>query len=38
LKIGSVAISSSGQDGMEVVARRLPNPERIIQLIRENQE
>jgi len=38
LKIGSVAISSSGQDDMEVVARRLPNPERIIQLIRENQE
>ncbi len=37
LKVGGVAISSSGQDDMEIVAKRLPNPERIIDRIRENQ-
>jgi len=38
LGVGGVGISSSGQDDMEVVAKRLPNPERIIRLIRDNQE
>ncbi|QDS86331.1 Bacterial membrane flanked domain protein [Rosistilla ulvae] len=37
LNIGGVGISSSGQDDLEVVARGLPHPERIIRLIRENQ-
>jgi hypothetical protein len=37
LKVGDIAISSSGQDEMEVVAKRLPNPARILKLIRENQ-
>lgn len=38
LNVGGVAVSSSGQDDLEVVAKRLPHPERIIQLIRENQD
>jgi len=38
LKVGDIAISSSGQDDMEVVAKRLPNPARINELIRENQD
>ncbi|WP_372715746.1 PH domain-containing protein [Novipirellula sp.] len=38
LKVGGVGISSSGQDDLEVVAHRLPHPDRIIELIRENQE
>jgi len=37
LKVGGVAISSSGQDEMEVVAKNLPNPAGIIDLIRDNQ-
>ncbi len=37
LGIGDVSISSSGQGDLEVVARRLPNPGRIIELIRANQ-
>ncbi|TWU24820.1 Bacterial membrane flanked domain protein [Novipirellula galeiformis] len=37
LNVGDVGISSSGQDDLEVVARRLPQPERIIEHIRENQ-
>ncbi len=38
LGIGDVSISSSGQDDLEVVAQRLPNPKRIIELIRANQK
>jgi len=38
LRVGGVSISSSGQDDLEVVAKRLPNPKRIIELIRANQE
>jgi len=38
LNVGGVSISSSGQDDIEVVAKRLPNPKRIIELIRANQE
>jgi len=38
LRVGDVSISSSGQDELEVVARRLPNPKGIIDLIRANQE
>ena len=37
LGIGGVSISSSGQDNLEIVANRLPNPKRIIELIRANQ-
>jgi len=38
LNVGGIAVSSSGQDDLEVVAKRLPDPERIIRLIRENQD
>lgn len=38
LKVGRIGISSSGQDDLEVVADRLSHPNRIIELIRENQE
>jgi len=37
LRFGDVAISSSGQDEMEIVALRIANPERIVKTIRENQ-
>ncbi len=37
LNVGGIAVSSSGQDDLEVVAQRIPRPERIIELIRENQ-
>lgn len=37
LMVGGIGISSSGQDELEVVAHGLPHPERIIELIRENQ-
>ncbi len=37
LNVGGIGISSSGQDDLEVVATRLPHPERIIELIRQNQ-
>lgn len=37
LMVGGIGISSSGQDDLEVVAQGLPHPERIIELIRENQ-
>ncbi|MEZ6128580.1 MAG: PH domain-containing protein [Planctomycetaceae bacterium] len=37
LDVGTVGISSSGQDDLEVVAKRLANPQRIIDLIRGNQ-
>ena len=37
LHIGDLGISSSGQDGLEIVIKRLPNPSRIVKIIRENQ-
>jgi hypothetical protein len=37
LKVGDVGISSSGQDDLEVIAKRLPNPAQIIDCIRKNQ-
>lgn len=37
LKVGDIGISSSGQDDLEIVARRLPHPQRIIERIRANQ-
>lgn len=38
LGVGSIGISSSGQDDLEVVAKRLPDPELIIKTVRENQD
>ncbi|EMI26992.1 PH domain-containing protein [Rhodopirellula europaea] len=38
LNVGGIGISSSGQDDLEVVAKGLPHPKRIIDLIRENQD
>lgn len=38
LSIGDIGISSSGQDDLEIVARGIPHPERVIELIRENQD
>lgn len=38
LNVGGIGVSSSGQDDLEVVAKQLPNPKRIIELIRENQQ
>ncbi len=38
LNVGDIGISSSGQDDLEVVARRMPDPARLIKLIRENQD
>ncbi|MFG0267026.1 MAG: PH domain-containing protein [Rhodopirellula sp. JB055] len=38
LNVGGIGISSSGQDDLEVVAKSLPHPKRIIDLIRENQD
>ncbi len=37
LNVGGIGISSSGQDDLEIVAKRLPNPKQIIDRIRENQ-
>jgi len=37
LKVGDIGIASSGQDDMEIVAKRLPHPKQIIDRIRENQ-
>ena len=37
LRVGGIGISSSGQDDMEIVAKRLPNPGQIIDYIRKNQ-
>lgn len=35
--IGDIAISSAGQDEMEIVARQLPSPAAIVKTIREHQ-
>ncbi len=37
VNVGGIGISSSGQDDMEIVAKRLPHPKQIIDRIRENQ-
>lgn len=36
--VGDVAISSSGQDDLEIVAVALPNPAGVVDLIRQNQD
>jgi hypothetical protein len=36
-RVGDIGISSSGQDDLEIVARDMPNPTRIVELIRANQ-
>lgn len=36
--VGDIGISSSGQDDLEIVARSLPSPEKIVELIRANQD
>ena len=38
LSVGTIGISSSGQDDVEVVAKKMPNPEHIVALIRKNQD
>lgn len=38
LNIGAIGVSSSGQDDLEVVVKRLPNPKRVIELIHANQK
>ena len=37
MNIGSVGISSSGQDGLEVIVNGISNPSRLISIIREKQ-
>ncbi len=37
MRTGQISISSSGQDGLEIVASRIPNPETILKTVRENQ-
>lgn len=37
LGVGSIGVSSSGQDDLEIVAYRIPDPQRIIDVIRANQ-
>lgn len=37
LKFGDIAISSSGQDEMEIVIRNIPHPQKIVDLIRRQQ-
>lgn len=37
VKAGTVSISSAGQDDMEIVARGIPNPQRVLSAIREHQ-
>lgn len=35
--IGTLAISSAGQDDLEIVARNIPHPEEVVEMIRTNQ-
>jgi len=35
--VGSIAISSAGQDGLEIVAQDIPKPHEVIELIRSHQ-
>lgn len=35
--VGDIGISSSGQAGLEIVARSIPHPNTVVRLIRENQ-
>lgn len=37
LKFGDIAISSSGQDDMEIVIRNIPHPQNIVDIIRRQQ-
>ena len=37
LNYGDLALSSSGQDEMEIVIHDIPNPDRVIEIIREHQ-
>ncbi len=37
LRIGEIGISSSGQDGLEIVAQRIASPGSIVETIRKNQ-
>lgn len=36
-RVGDIGISSSGQDDLEIVARSIPHPHRVVRTIRENQ-
>jgi DNA-directed RNA polymerase subunit RPC12/RpoP len=36
--VGDIGISSSGQDDLEIVAHSLPSPDKIVELIRANQD
>ena len=37
LNYGDIAISSSGQDDFEIVAHDIPDPDRVLEIIRKNQ-
>ena len=37
LSYGDIGISSAGQDDLEIVAHEMPQPEQVVELIRENQ-
>ncbi|MEM9021548.1 MAG: PH domain-containing protein [Planctomycetota bacterium] len=37
VKAGTVSISSAGQDDMEIVAQGIPNPQRVLEAIRQHQ-
>jgi uncharacterized membrane protein YdbT with pleckstrin-like domain len=37
LGIGDIAISSSGQDDMEIQVKGIPSPDRLAKVIRKNQ-
>lgn len=36
--VGSIAISSAGQDGLEIVAKGIPNPDEVADMIRSRQK
>lgn len=38
LHVGDIGISSSGQDDLEIVARKIPNPDHVVDMIRANQD
>ncbi len=38
LGVGEIGISSSGQDDLEIVAKRIPHPEKLVEVIRKNQD
>jgi len=37
LGIGDIAVSSAGQDNLEIIARGIPGPERVAEVVRERQ-